>query len=226
MPVAPQEKGACGDMTEALRLAELLCARLCHDLSGPVGALIGILEIAHEELPDSETVALAEETAVELAQRLKLLRAAWGCEGEDLDLIRLQSFATSLSASRRLRLDLAGLEPGLVFAPPLARLVLNILLLAADSLPGGGVVSLSGASPDHLLISIAGPRAAWPAGLGASLADTTSAWEAALGSVRGLQGPLTALLAEDLGYRLSILMPVGATGDGEAAPPILLSRTI
>ena len=71
--------------SEALRLAELLCARLCHDLSGPLGALIGIIEIAREEQPDSETLALAEETAVELGQRLKLLRAAWGQDSEALD---------------------------------------------------------------------------------------------------------------------------------------------
>src|SRR5690242_6705647 len=105
---------------DLLRLAELLCARLCHDLSGPLGALIGVLEIAREELAGSETLALAEETAIELGQRLKLLRAAWGQDSEELDLIRLQNLATSLSASRRLRLDLAGLDAGSVFPPAMA----------------------------------------------------------------------------------------------------------
>ena len=131
-------------MNESLRLAELLCARLCHDLSGPLGALIGILEIAREEQPDSETLALAEDTAVELVQRLKLLRAAWGQDGDDLDVARLHDFADCLSSSRRVRLDLAGLEPGASFPPPAARVILNLLLLAAESLPGGGIVALSG----------------------------------------------------------------------------------
>ena len=54
------------DKNAALHMAELLCARLCHDLSGPLGALIGVLELAREEQPDSETLALAEDTAVEL----------------------------------------------------------------------------------------------------------------------------------------------------------------
>jgi len=211
-------------MTGSLRLAELLCARLCHDLSGPLGALIGVLEMAREEIPANETVVLAEQTAVELAQRLKLLRAAWGLDGEELDLLRLQSLAASLSASRRLRLDLAGLEPGLIFAPPLARLVLNLLLLAAESLPGGGIVALSGMSSDNLLITISGPRAAWPAGFGGCLADEAAAEAAALSSVRGLQAPLTVLLARGFGYRLSMLMPVGAGGDSAAAPPLMLSR--
>jgi histidine phosphotransferase ChpT len=78
---------------DLLRLAELLCVRLCHDLSGPMGALIGVLDMAREEHPGSDTLALAEETATELAQRLKLLRAAWGREADDLDIGRLQEFA-------------------------------------------------------------------------------------------------------------------------------------
>src|SRR3954469_4455617 len=108
MSVAPWWKEPVAGMSESLRLAELLCARLCHDLSGPLGALIGILEIARDELPGSESVAIAQETTIELAQRLKFLRAAWGQEGEELDVIRLQNFAATLLASRRLRLDLAG----------------------------------------------------------------------------------------------------------------------
>ena len=73
-------------MSGSLRLAELLCSRLCHDLSGLVGSLIGVLEIAREELAPSETLVVAEETAVELTQRLKLLRAAWGQDSDPLDL--------------------------------------------------------------------------------------------------------------------------------------------
>ena len=73
-------------MSESLDLAELLCARLCHDLSGLLGSLLGVLEIAREEQGGSETLGLAETTAAELATRLKLLRAAWTETGEALDL--------------------------------------------------------------------------------------------------------------------------------------------
>ncbi len=212
------------DKTESLRLAELLCSRLCHDLSGPLGALIGVLEIAREELPGHETMALAEETAVELGQRLKLLRGAWAADSEELDIIRLQNFATTLAASRRLRLDLAGLDPGSVFPPPDARLILNVLLLAAESLPGGGIVALSGSLKDNIVVTISGPRAAWPTGFAACLADADAAWDSVIASVRGMQAPLTALLARGLGYRLSMLMPAGSGGDADRSPPLLLSR--
>jgi histidine phosphotransferase ChpT len=210
-------------MNETLRLAELLCARLCHDLSGPLGALIGVLEVDRDEQPDSETLALAEDTAVELAQRLKLLRAAWGHDSDDLDVARLRGFADCLSSSRRVRLDLAGLESDAVFAPPVGRIVLNLVLLAAESLPGGGIVALSGAPADNILVTISGPRAAWPAGFAICLNDETAAWEAILADPRRLQGPLTALLARGLGLRLSMLMPAGAMGDAEVSPALLLA---
>src|ERR1700733_3684129 len=93
-----------GDMIGSLHLAELLCSRLCHDLSGLLGSLVGVLEIAREE------------QAVELAQRLRLLRAAWGQDSEPVDLAQLLTFADGLFASRRLRLDLFGMEPDVEFA--------------------------------------------------------------------------------------------------------------
>ena len=210
-------------MNESLRLAELLCARLCHDLSGPLGALIGILEIARDEQPDSETLAIAEDTAVELGQRLKLLRAAWGQDGDEMDVPRLRGFADCLSSSRRVRLDLAGLAQDAVFPAPAARVILNLVLLAAESLPGGGIVALSGSAAGSVLVTISGPRAGWPAGFAATLHDEAATWQAILADPRRLQGPLTALLARGLGLRLSMLMPAGAMGEAEISPPLLLS---
>lgn len=207
----------------ALRLAELLCARLCHDLAGPLGSLIGVIEIAREEQADSETLAVAEDTVVELGERLKLLRAAWGQDAEELDMIRLQKFGDGLSNSRRLRLDFAGIDPEAVFPPPAARVILNLLLLAAESLPGGGIVALSGSPADHVLVTISGPRAAWPAGLMGCLTDETEAWTAAIASPRGLQAPLTALIARENGFRLSLMMSANAGNEADSLPPLLLS---
>jgi histidine phosphotransferase ChpT len=210
-------------MSEALRVAELLCSRLCHDLAGPLGALIGVLEMAREEDPKSEAVVLAEQTASDMVHRLKLLRAAWGEAVDDLDLDRLRSLAQGLSTARPPQLDLTGLASDVVFPPRLARLVLNILLLAAESLPGGGFVALSGSPESHLLITISGPRAAWPPGFAASLVSEAAALDAASAGPRHLQAPLTALLARGSGCRLSMLMPAGGGEGANEVPPLLLS---
>jgi hypothetical protein len=95
--------------------------------------------------------------------------------------------------------------------------LLNLLLLAGDALNGSGEVTLDGTGSD-LIVAIAGPRAAWPAGLASALTSEAAAW-AALRDARSLQLPLTALLARALGLRLSLLMPAGPGGP---APPLRL----
>jgi histidine phosphotransferase ChpT len=207
-------------MIGSLHLAELLCSRLCHDLSGLLGSLVGVLEIAREEQAESETLAVAEDTAVELTQRLRLLRAAWGQGSEPENVTQLLTFADGLFASRRVRLDVFGMEPDAAFTPGAGRLLLNILLLAAESLPGGGIVALSGSPATNVVVTIAGPRAAWPAGLGACLTDETATWVTGI-TARHLQAPLTALIAREHGIRLSMLM--AGAGSDASVPPLLLS---
>lgn len=204
-------------MDDRLRLAELVCVRVCHDLAGLLGSLVGTLELVAEDAGATEAVSLATETAGALALRLRLLRAAWGGLADPLDLPHLAALATGLAASR-VALDLAGLPPATVFPPATGRLVLNLLLLAADSLPRGGALRLDGAAGD-VIARLDGPHAAWPAGLIGMLADEAAAWQA-LTNPRALQAPLTALLARHHGLRLTPLLPVGPA---TPAPPLRLT---
>jgi hypothetical protein len=128
-----------------------------------------------------------------------------------------------LSSSRGVRLDTAGLDPDAVFPATEARLVLNLMLLAAECLPGGGTIALAGTPGESVAATIAGPRASWPTGLAGWLHDEAAAWEALLAEPRRLQVPLTVLLVRRLGARLSMLMPTGPVGEADTAPPLLLS---
>ncbi len=61
----------------ALHLADLVGARLCHDLSGLLGTLLGAIEMTIEDTAKpGEALLLADEAAQELGLRLRLLRAA------------------------------------------------------------------------------------------------------------------------------------------------------
>jgi len=201
---------------EGLRLAETVACRLCHDLSGPIGNLNQALEMAATDVPaDNEAFALARQAAADLARRLRWCRAAWGADGPALNLASLRN----LVVEPRHHLDLTGLPPDTMFAPTVARVLLNILLLAKESLPQGGRIALGGTGSD-IFIAIDGPDAAWPAGTALCLVDE----DAAIGAVadpRTLQMPLTALLARGLGLRLSILLGVNPGG----APPLRLSES-
>lgn len=186
---------------EALRLAEAVATRLCHDLSGPIGSLNQALELAALELScQGEAFALARQAAAELAHRIRLIRAAWGESDAPLALAGLRSLAKGLRAE----LDLMDMPDGTVFGPPMARVLSNILLLANESLPQGGRIALSGSATDVFAV-IEGPGANWPPGLPLCLTDEVAAM-AAIADPRTLQMPLTALFAHGLGLRLSLLL--------------------
>lgn len=206
---------------DGLRLAELLAARLCHEVSGPAGTLAGAVEIARTE-PDSaaEALDIAAKAAAGLAARLRLLRAAWAGGAEALDIAALRALCTGLP--RYVWADLGGLPADQCFPAGSAQVLLNVLLLAAESLPKGGVVTLGEAGPDTALVVPRGQDAAWPPGLSAWMADPAPAWRAAASAApRLLQGPLTALLAHGAGVRLSFAF----AADAEAAPPLLVHFT-
>lgn len=210
------------DQSHPLRLAELVASRICHDLSGPLVALTGGLELMEEGLlPAGEAVAVAADAAQMLALRLRLLRAAWGDDGPAMDAPELLALAAGAPNADRVRFDVSGVDTGRAFDPAAARLVLNVLLLGAESLPGGGRVALAGSPEGDLMVVIEGPRAAWPAGFAASLADEATAWGALTGA-RAVQAPFTALLARYSGLGLSLLVPAGPSGSGEEPPPLLL----
>jgi histidine phosphotransferase ChpT len=205
--------------SDPLRLAELICARMSHDLGGTVGTLAGALELAEDPSVATEALTLANQAAAELRQRLELQRATWGPTAGPLDLAALRTLAEGSPHARRCTIDFSALPENTAFSPPFARVMLNLLLLAGDALNGSGEVTLIGSGTD-LILAIAGPRAAWPSGLAGCLASEAGAW-AALRDARSLQMPLTALLARAFGLRLTLLM---SAGPGGPAPPLRLSE--
>jgi histidine phosphotransferase ChpT len=177
-----------------LRLAGTLCARLCHDLAGTLGALTGTLELAEAE-PDAETLAVALACARELTARLRLLRAAWAPDGSCGDLAIL---ARGLPGSERLRVDVndaAGLDA------PMQRLALALMMVAASALPRGGAIRL-GVTGSSLSVEIDGPGWAWPAALAGCLGE--AGLNEAAGSPRGVACAMARLLAEEGGRTLRL----------------------
>lgn len=207
-------------MPDSVHLAELICARLCHDLGGPLGSLTGALELAQTQLagaPLADAVAAGED----LARRIRLLRAAWGGDGGRLDLPRLRDLARGTPGAEQIQLDLSALPRGLVFASGIGRILLNLLLFAPEALPRGGVFALAPVG-DGILLRIAGPRAAWPAGFAGYLANPDAARAAPAGP-RSVLGPWIALLAAHLGVRAALLLPSGP-GGGAGSALLLLQQ--
>ena len=198
-----------------LRLAELLATRLCHDVSGPLSGLVAALG---EVGTDVEALPLALDAATALRRRLALLRAAWGAP-DGRDAAGLRALLGGVPRPDRLRLEFAGPIATRALPPLAARLLLNALLLATESLPRGGVVTVEGDPAGTLVLGIDGAGAAWPAGLAAMLADADAAWQCLGEGVRGprLQAAVTALLAWQARAPARLLLGAGSA----AAAPVL-----
>jgi len=69
-----------------LRVLELLAARLCHELIGPVAAIGNGAELLADEEPDfvKDAVALVGESARKANRRLQFYRFAYGFTGGEL----------------------------------------------------------------------------------------------------------------------------------------------
>ena len=123
----------------------------------------------------------------------------------------------------RITVNFDNLPPGGVFAAGMARLLLNVLILAVESLPNGGSVLLRGDPAGTIMVWLIGVHAAWPSHFAVWMADSERAWaaidEVSGEATRGFQGPLAALIGRDCGIRLSFLM----SRDAERAPPLILS---
>lgn len=207
---------------DGLRLAELLATRLCHDLSSPLNGLsAGLAEAVGNPENAADGLTLAQDATRVAVARLFLLRAAWGEPSESLDRNALHRLCAGLPG-RRIHVDLSGIAETVTFSPQDGRLLLNILILCAESLPRGGTVMLQGDAQRGVIAMIDGPQAAWPEGLPGLIAAPESALAQLRDmSPRTIQGPLTVLMAASAGQRVSLLLGAAA----ETTPPLLVSLT-
>ncbi len=195
-------------------LAQDLCARVCHDLGGPLGSIAGALELVGQE---GEAVAVARESAESATRRLMLWRAVGGAGTGPLERVALALLLDGALPGGRAAADLSGLAAA-ELQPPVARALLAAAMLGAEALPRGGTVHVGGA-PGGLSVRPEGRGAGWPPGLGAALAG-----EAVRGP-REVLAPLLLTLAGEAGLRAELDGGgAGAGGVPDAAPPTLWLR--
>jgi histidine phosphotransferase ChpT len=136
---------------DAVRLTQLLCSRLCHDLIGPVGVAASgsdLLELS--EASGAEAMALIIDSAKQAARRLAFYRIAFGYgrgAGAGPGFSELKSLADAYFAGSRITPvwidDRASSQQVQPLAMPVARLLACLLLVAAETLPRGGALSVT-----------------------------------------------------------------------------------
>jgi len=135
-----------GSSIEALDLAALLCSRVCHDLISPVGAIVNGLEVLAEE-KDEETqkfaLDLIKKSAGTASAKLQFCRIAFGAAGSagaQIDTGDAEKISRGFLEDDKTKLTWN--LPRAYMAKNKVKLLLNMLLIAGQSIPRGGKLTV------------------------------------------------------------------------------------
>ena len=194
---------------DALDLAALLCSRVCHDLISPTGAIVNGLEVLEEKESDEETrtfaLELIKKSAKTASARLQFCRLAFGSAGSagsQIDLGDAQRMAHGFLEDGKTKL--AWNLPRMLLPKNRVKLLLNMLIIAAQTIPRGGILAVDPIGAGENLgfrISAAGVNARIPQAVPALLEGTSES-----GSVdaHAIQPFYAGLLARACGLKVDL----------------------
>ena len=192
-------------MTE-IEFAAFLVSRVCHDLVGPLGAVVNGLEVLEDERDATmraDAIRIVTASAEQALARLQFMRLAFGAAGSvgsELDLGETNHLICSLLNGGRTHVQWQ--PPPVAWPKDWAKLLMNGVLIGADCLPRGGTVQIETdpvAYGFKIKASGAGARISGETGRALSGDSDTTAFDA-----RGIQPILTYKLAKELSARLTI----------------------
>ena len=131
---------------DSLDLAALLCSRVCHDLISPVGAIVNGLEVLEDDNDESTrnfALDLIKKSARQASARLQFCRLAFGAAGSagaQVDLGDAETVARGFLEDDKTKL--AWNLPRLLLPKNRVKLLLNLLLLAGQTIPRGGTMTV------------------------------------------------------------------------------------
>jgi histidine phosphotransferase ChpT len=181
------------------RVLELLIARLCHDLAGPVAAVGNGAEMLADDDPGfaEEALRLVADSADAAASRLAFYRFAFGVGDDGAVAASPSDLAARFFAATAIACDYA---PSARLLPPTwQQLACNLLLVGADGLPRGGTLTLCADAGGGLILEAVGEQAALAPELAAAL---SLALPVTALSPRTVTAFLAAVFAGALGSRL------------------------
>jgi histidine phosphotransferase ChpT len=197
-----------------LDLAALLCSRVCHDLISPVGAIINGLEVLEED-KDEETKTFAldliKKSATQASAKLQFCRLAFGAAGSagaQIDLGDAETAARGLLADHKTTLTW-NLQRVLV-PKNQAKLLLNMLLIAATAIGRGGSLTVDPVSAGEVAAGFRVTATGVNARLNPAAADLMAGSPGQPVDAHAVQPFYAGLLARDCGLTLS------AASEGEA----------
>jgi histidine phosphotransferase ChpT len=198
---------------DALELAALLCSRVCHDLISPVGAIVNGLEVLDDNpKPEDREFALdlIRKSAKTASARLQFCRLAFGAAGSSsaqIDLGDAQTMARGHLEDGKT--SIAWNLPRVLLPKNRVKLLLNMMVIAQQTIPRGGVLSVDPVGEGDAMgfrVTASGLNARMPQ----NIADLLSADSASAVDAHAVQPYYTRLLAQACGLK------VGLAPEGDA----------
>lgn len=127
-----------------IEFSALMVSRVCHDLVGPLGAVVNGLEVLEDERDAAmreDALRLVASSANQALARIQFMRIAFGAAGSagaELDLNEVGRLVAGLLEGGKVTLQWN--VPQVHWAKNWAKLLMNATLLGADCLPRGGLV--------------------------------------------------------------------------------------
>jgi histidine phosphotransferase ChpT len=202
-----------GPAPDALELAALLCSRVCHDLISPVGAIVNGLEVLDDNpKPEDRDFALdlIRKSAKTASARLQFCRLAFGAAGSagaQIDLGDAQNMARGHIEDGKC--TIAWNLPRLLLPKNRVKLLLNMMVIAQQTIPRGGTLTVDPIGEGDVLsfrVTARGLNARLPQ----NIADILSSGQISASDAHSVQPYYTRLLAESCGLKVSLAV------DGEA----------
>jgi histidine phosphotransferase ChpT len=197
-------------MQVEMRVLELICSRLCHELISPVTAINNGMELVADGGADMlvEVSDLLTGSAAEASGVLQFYRIAYGLGGQDAPPISLgeaKRLTEGLLREGKVKLAWtvteAGSDGGLGRRG--MKLLLNALVMGIDALPRGGTLAVKlESAPRGLTIESAGTGARIEA---ASREAYTHAVAVDALTARNVHAYFTSLVAADAGGTLEMV---------------------
>src|SRR5881398_2804697 len=131
-----------GPAPDTLELAALLCSRVCHDLISPVGAIVNGLEVLDDNpKPEDREFAmdLIRKSARTASAKLQFCRLAFGAAGSagaQIDTGDAEKVTRGLMEDDKTKIGWN--VPRVLLPKNRVKLLLNMLLMAGQSIPRGG----------------------------------------------------------------------------------------
>ncbi len=192
---------------DALELAALLCSRVCHDLISPVGAIVNGLEVLDDNpKPEDKEFALdlIRKSAKTASARLQFCRLAFGAAGSagaQIDLGDAQAMARGHIEDGKTTIGWN--LPRLLLPKNRVKLLLNMLVIAQQTIPRGGVLTVDPLGEGETMsfrVTASGLNARLPQ----NIADVLSSPELAATDAHSVQPYYTRLLAQACGLSVSL----------------------